>query len=99
MRGKQKLTLEQTFATVLREVRKERGLSQEQLGFESGYHRTYVGMMERGLMNPSLKTILSVASALGIPAGDLVARVEAALGKGWRREATSRAGGSPKPTG
>ena len=97
MQGKQKPTLEQAFARVLREVRQERGISQEQLGFDSGYHRTYVGMMERGLMNPSLKTILSVASALGIPAGDLVGRVETALGKGWRRETrSSRTSGSPK---
>jgi hypothetical protein len=30
------------FGRVLREVRKEHGLSQEQLGFDSGYHRTYI---------------------------------------------------------
>jgi len=84
--GKQRLTPEQAFAKVLREVRKERGLSQEGLGFESGYHRTYIGMLERGLMNPTLRTILSVASALEVPAGELVGRVEAALGKGWKRE-------------
>lgn len=80
------LTPEQAFAKVLKEVRRERGMSQEKLGFESGYHRTYVGMLERGLMNPSLKTLLSIASALAIPAGDLVGRVEAALGRTWRRE-------------
>jgi transcriptional regulator with XRE-family HTH domain len=61
-------------------------LSQEELGFESGYHRTYIGMLERGLMNPTLRTILSVASALEVPAGEIVQRVEAALGKGWKRE-------------
>ncbi len=92
--GRQRLTPEQAFARVLREVRKERGVSQEQLGFDSGYHRTYVGMLERGLMNPSLKTILSIAAALGVPAGDLVGRVETVLGKGWRRERGSRGEGS-----
>jgi transcriptional regulator with XRE-family HTH domain len=80
------LTPEQAFAKVLREVRRERKMSQEQLGFESGYHRTYVGMLERGLMNPSLKTILSIATALAVPAGDIVTRVEATLGRKWRRE-------------
>jgi hypothetical protein len=43
-------------------------------------------MLERSLMNPTLRTILSVASALGLSAGDLIGRVEAALGKGWKRE-------------
>jgi len=89
--GKRRLTPEQAFAKVLREVRKERGISQEKLGFESGYHRTYIGMLERGLMNPTLQTILSLASALEVPAGELVQRVETVLGKGWKRE---REGGS-----
>src|SRR5579872_3294187 len=48
--GSQCQTPEEAFARVLRSVRKKRGLSQEQLGFESGYHRTYIGMLERGLM-------------------------------------------------
>ena len=64
-------------------------MSQEALGFESGYHRTYVGMLERGLMNPTQRTILRVASALGVSAGELVQRVEAALWKGWKREGKS----------
>jgi len=37
------------------------------------------------VMNPT-RTILSVASALEVPAGELVGRVEAALGKAWKRE-------------
>ena len=45
------------FGAVLRDVRKERGLSQEDLGFESGYHRTYVSLLERGLKSPSLQTL------------------------------------------
>jgi transcriptional regulator with XRE-family HTH domain len=73
------------FANVIRDARKERNLSQEKLGFESGYHRTYIGMLERGLMNPSLRTILSIASALQIPAGELIQRVAVLIGKEWRR--------------
>ena len=51
---------EQAFAKVLRAARTERGISQEKLGFESGYHRTYIGMLERGLQNPTLRVILSL---------------------------------------
>lgn len=82
--GKQ-VTPEDAFATVLRTERKKAGLSQEQLGFDSGYHRTYVGMLERGLMNPSLRTILSISTALKLPAGQLISLVEQALGRPWRQ--------------
>lgn len=68
--------LEKAFGAVLREVRKERGLSQEDLGFESGYHRTYVSLLERGLKCPSLQTIFELARALGIHPSELLARVE-----------------------
>jgi transcriptional regulator with XRE-family HTH domain len=82
--AKRRLTPEDAFANVLRDLRKKAGLSQEQLGFESGYHRTYMSMLERGLMNPSLRTILSVATALKMSGGELVGFVESALGDPWR---------------
>jgi transcriptional regulator with XRE-family HTH domain len=82
--AKQRLTPEEAFANVLRDLRKQAGLSQEQLGFESGYHRTYMSMLERGLMNPSLRTILSVATALKISASELLGLIEKALGQPWR---------------
>jgi transcriptional regulator with XRE-family HTH domain len=83
--SKGSLTPEQAFAKVLRKVRTDRGLSQEALGFDSGYHRTYIGMLERGLMNPSLRTLLSISSALEMPAAEFIHLVEARLGKPWRR--------------
>src|SRR5579863_8949578 len=83
--GKLRLTPELAFAKVLRDLRKKAGLSQEKLGFESGYHRTYIGMLERGLMNPSLRTILSIATALEIPAGQFVGLIEESLGGSWCR--------------
>ena len=68
--------LAEAFGMVLREVRKERGLSQEDLGFESGYHRTYVSLLERGLKTPSLQTIFELSRALDIQPSKLLARVE-----------------------
>jgi transcriptional regulator with XRE-family HTH domain len=81
-----RLNPEQAFAQALRRARRSRALSQEALGFESGYHRTYISMLERAQMNPSLRTILSLAAALQIPAAQLVRDVEKHLGGPWRRE-------------
>lgn len=68
--------LAEAFSSVLREVRKKRGLSQEALGFESGYHRTYVSLLERGLKSPSLQTIFNLARALDILPSEMLSRVE-----------------------
>jgi transcriptional regulator with XRE-family HTH domain len=70
---------ERAFGRVLQEVRKERGLSQEQLGFESGYHRTYISFLERGKKNPTLATVFDLAETLKLPAWELVRRIEARL--------------------
>jgi len=64
------------FGGVLRRLRQERGLSQEGLGFESGYHRTYIGLLERGLKSPSLQTIFNLANALKITPSALIRQVE-----------------------
>jgi transcriptional regulator with XRE-family HTH domain len=81
-----RLSPEEAFANALRRARKQGELSQEQLGFASGYHRTYISMLERAEMNPSLRTILSISAALNIPAAKLVADVERLLGGSWSRE-------------
>jgi transcriptional regulator with XRE-family HTH domain len=46
--------------------------SQEDPGDASGLHRTYIGHLERGGVNPSLINILKVAAALEIDASELV---------------------------
>lgn len=66
----------QIFGQVLKEARKDRGLSQESLGFKSGYHRTYISLIERGNKIPTLQTLFNLASALDINASDLVKRVQ-----------------------
>jgi transcriptional regulator with XRE-family HTH domain len=60
----------------LRELRVERGLSQEQLGFESDLHRNYVGGCERGEINLSFAVILQLTRALGVTVSDLIGRYE-----------------------
>lgn len=72
---------EQTFGRVIQQVRKERGFSQEQLGFKSGYHRTYISFLERGLKSPSLSTIMDLADTLNVPASELLKRAERMLAR------------------
>lgn len=60
------------FGQKLRDVRKKKGWSQEQLGFESGLDRTYVGGVERGERNIALVNIFKLANALGLPAHELL---------------------------
>lgn len=54
------------FGRRLRQLRKNRGWSQEQLGFESDLDRTYIGGIEQGRRNISLINICRLAKAFGI---------------------------------
>ena len=73
------------FARVLTTLREERGVTQENLAFESGYHPKYISLLERAKYSPSLTTILEIAYALGITGADLVRRVESLLPAHRRR--------------
>ena len=60
----------------MRELRADRKLSQERLASLSGLDRTYVGGIERGERNPAYANLRVLASALGVPASELLARAE-----------------------
>jgi transcriptional regulator with XRE-family HTH domain len=64
------------FGNAIRELRGERGWSQEELGHRSGLHRNYVGGIERGELNPSLTTILKLAKAFDVQPSELLAGAE-----------------------
>jgi transcriptional regulator with XRE-family HTH domain len=68
--------LKQVAGQVLREMRKEKGLSQEELGFECGFHRTYISLIERGENNPSIKAIFQIATSLGVKPSDIISKIE-----------------------
>ena len=59
------------FGKKLRELRKKTNLSQEELGFRAGIHRTYVGSIERGEQNISVDNIHKLAKALKISVSEL----------------------------
>jgi len=59
------------FGRRVRELRKERGFSQEELAHRAGLHVTYVGGIERGERNPALANIGRIATALRVPLAEL----------------------------
>ena len=59
------------FGKKLRDLRKKNELSQEELGFRAGIHRTYVGAVERGEQNVSIDNIDKLAKALKISPEEL----------------------------
>jgi transcriptional regulator with XRE-family HTH domain len=50
----------------VRKFRAERNLSQEELAFECGLHRTYVSGVERGVRNPTVVVLEKIAKALKV---------------------------------
>ena len=53
-------------AANVRRLRKQRDISQEELAEICGYHRTYVGMIERSERNITIATLEALAGALGV---------------------------------
>lgn len=64
----------------LRELRTEHGLTQEALADAAGLHWTYIGQIERGERNLTLKNVLRLAHGLDISSGALL---QGAFGDGW----------------
>lgn len=60
------------FGEIVRDKRKEQGLSQEDLAFKADLHRTYIGMIERAEKNITLENINKIAKALNLPISELV---------------------------
>lgn len=65
-------SLRKAFGGLIREHRRRAGLSQEDLGFECGLHRTYIGSIERGETNLTLENIAVLAITLRCEISDLL---------------------------
>ncbi len=72
-------SVEKAFGLVLRELRMKREISQETLGFQTGYHRTYISLLERGVKGPSLRTVFTLAKALRVNPVEMVRLVSKRL--------------------
>ena len=59
------------FGLRIQQERKKLGMSQEELAFRAGMHRTYIGMIERAERNITLSNIKKLADALQLNIKDL----------------------------
>jgi transcriptional regulator with XRE-family HTH domain len=64
------------FALNLRAEREKLGISQEELGYRSGLHRTEISLLERAGREPRLSTIVRLARALGVKPAKLLAKID-----------------------
>ncbi|MBT9149778.1 MAG: HTH-type transcriptional regulator SinR [Dehalococcoidia bacterium] len=64
-------SIQNAFGRRIKTLRGAKGLSHEELAFRARVHRTYLGAIERGERNPSLKNIAAIARALDIKLSEL----------------------------
>lgn len=64
--------LQKVVGANVKRYRQERGISQEDLAHEIGVHRTYMGSLERGERNLSLRSVERLAEQLGMTPLDLL---------------------------
>lgn len=67
-----RLAPEKRIGIAIRLKRSELGWSQEQLAFECGLHRTYIGAVERGEKNLTLKNLVKIAASMKSTASELM---------------------------
>jgi len=84
-----------SFGANLRRLRRARGLdlSQEDLAALADLHRTEIGKLEQGVVEPRLTTLLILAEALQAPVGELLEGLSAPAGRRPAPGARRRAGG------
>lgn len=69
-------TLRQKLGRAVRQLRSDRGFSQESFADAVGVHRTYMGAVERGETNISLDNLARIAKALKLRLSELFAATE-----------------------
>ena len=70
------MNIENAFATVLKDLRTQKKISQENLAFLSGLDRTYISLLERGKRQPTLTSLFSISKALDMTLVDLTTALE-----------------------
>jgi transcriptional regulator with XRE-family HTH domain len=69
----------QAFARTLVRLREQKGISQEALALEIGFHRTYISQLERSVNSPTLRTLHRLAVYFGLNLAEFMALVQEEL--------------------
>lgn len=64
---------------VVKELRNERGLTQEELAFEADLNKNHISKIERAKTSVSVVVLFAVAKALDLQLANLIGRVEKTL--------------------
>lgn len=62
--------IEKEVGNRIKQLRSNLGISQEELGFRSGVHRTYIASLEVGKRNVSIVTLEKIVKALNVSMSD-----------------------------
>lgn len=73
-------SLAKAFGSVLKELRTQAGISQENLAYECELDRSFISMLERGLRIPTLDTLFKIASPLKKAPQEIIKLVEIKFG-------------------
>lgn len=74
-----KRDLKEAFGSVIKSLREEKGLSQQELADFSEVDRTYISDLERGLYSPTLNTIYKLSEILKLKPHELIEKVDALM--------------------
>lgn len=73
----------QRLAVLIRSLRTEQGMSQEELAERAGLHRNFISLIERGKSQPTVDNVFRLANALEISAVELIQRISPIVGVGY----------------
>lgn len=72
-------TLRQVFGKILREKRKERSFSQEELAHRAGLTTRYISLLECDKRQPTISTVYLLAQALGLSMAEFITEIERSM--------------------
>ena len=69
-------SLSKVFGEVLKDLRNDVGISQENLAYESELDRSFISMLERGLRLPTISTLFQVSKPLKKTPSEILKMIE-----------------------
>jgi len=75
--AKQSRKYKDIFGLLIKEIRREKSISQEELAAKTGLDRSFISLVENGKRNPTLTTVIKLSQGLEIGLSDLMVRFEA----------------------